>query len=56
MRPIRTPSYEGASGSPVPAMAVVWGAGHMSAVIQSLWDLGYRPVGAVWLNVFSLDD
>jgi hypothetical protein len=36
-------------------VAVVWGAGHMSAAIQALWDLGYRPVAADWLTVFSLD-
>jgi hypothetical protein len=34
-------------------IGVVYGAGHMPAVIQALWTLGYRPYAAEWLTVFS---
>jgi hypothetical protein len=37
-------------------VAVVYGAGHMPALVKGLYVLGYRPVRAEWLTVFSLID
>ncbi|MBC6456400.1 hypothetical protein [Actinomadura sp. HBU206391] len=33
-------------------VAVVWGAGHMRAVVRGLKALGYQPCGTDWLTVF----
>lgn len=35
-------------------VGVVYGAGHMPAVIQGLWQMGYRSVGAEWMTAFTL--
>jgi hypothetical protein len=37
-------------------VGVVYGAGHMRAVIRALWALGYRPGGGEWLTVFAILD
>ncbi|GIH92580.1 hypothetical protein ACFFMN_33180 [Planobispora siamensis] len=34
-------------------VGVLYGAGHMPAVADALWALGYRPVSAEWLTVFE---
>jgi non-heme chloroperoxidase len=37
-------------------VGVLYGAGHMRAVIHKLWALGYRPAQGTWLTVFTIDD
>ncbi|GAA4571767.1 hypothetical protein [Planotetraspora kaengkrachanensis] len=36
-------------------VGVIYGAGHMHAVVDALWNLGYRPCDAEWLTVFDID-
>lgn len=45
--------HEQHSAEPI-RVAVVYGAGHMPAVVQGLWNrYGYRPRTAEWLTVFG---
>jgi hypothetical protein len=37
-------------------VGVLYGAGHMPAVIHKLWSLGYRPGEGTWLRVFTWSD
>ncbi len=46
--------HERRSAEPI-VVAVVYGAGHMPAVVQALAGLGYRPRSAEWLTVFSAE-
>lgn len=45
------------AGRPEPfTVGILYGAAHMRAVTTALMDLGYRPAGAQWLTVFTLDE